>query len=610
MSNPIEQTRPFDLLRARHSFAHLLAATVKKLYPGVKFGIGPTIENGFYYDFGDVKIGEEDLPKIEKEMLKIAGEGHEFRYEEWDAVKAREHFKTEKQQYKLELTEDLIQNTRYKIRDTKVGMVYTGDVLLDLCRGGHVENTKDLPLDAFKLTRVAGAYWRGSEKNPMLTRIYGVAFSTKKELEEYLKQQEEAEKRDHRKLGRELGLFTFSELVGPGLPLFTPKGAIIRNILRNFVENLERQYGYEEVWIPHLAKPELYKVSGHLEKFKEDLFYVKGNESDFILKPMNCPHHTQIYKSQMRSYRDLPIRYFETTTVYRDEQAGELGGLTRVRSITQDDGHCFLREDQIAQEFEVNLKIQQELARKVELPDYWIRLSLRDEKNKQAYLGDDEIWQKAQAGMEDLLKQQKIKYESKEGEAAFYGPKMDFMARDSLRREWQFSTIQLDFNLPKRFELEYTAENGSKKMSVMIHRAFMGSIERFMAMLIEHYAGAFPLWLAPEQIWVVPVSEKFTKYAEEVAEELRGNKGEQGISSPLLPFASLCFPLRIVIKSANETLGKKIREGQLQKIPYLIIVGEKEEKTQKISVRSREKGDLGLSTIREFAKNVKMELVS
>ncbi len=570
---------PSQIENIRHSFAHLLAAAVKKLYPGVQFGIGPTIENGFYYDFGDVKIGEENLPKIEMEMRKVAKEEHEFRYEEWDAERAKEHFEQENQPYKIELIEEL---------GNKVGMVHMGDTFLDLCKGGHVEDTTDLPLEAFKLTRIAGAYWRGNEKNPMLTRVYGVAFNTKKELEEYLEQLEQAEKRDHKKLGKELGLFTFSELVGPGLPLFTPKGAIIRNILKNFVENLERKYGYQEVWIPHLAKPELYKTSGHLEKFKEDLFYVKGYDNDFILKPMNCPHHTQIYKSQMRSYRDLPVRYFETTTVYRDEQAGELGGLTRVRAITQDDGHCFMREDQIAQEFEINLKIQQELAEKIELKEYWIRLSLRDEKNKTAYLGDDATWQKAQEEMEDLLKKQKIEYESREGEAAFYGPKMDFMAKDSLGRAWQFSTIQLDFNLPKRFNLEYTAEDGSKKTPVMMHRAFMGSIERFMAMLIEHYAGSFPLWLAPEQIWIMPISEKFNTYARNVADEL-GN-------------------FRISIKDDNETLGKKIRAGQMQKIPYLIIVGEKEEKSKKISVRQREKGDLGLSTVKEFVENVKIEL--
>ena len=589
MSNSIEQIR--------HSFAHLLAAAVKRLYPEAKFGIGPVIENGFYYDFGNIEISEKDFPKIEKEMRKIAAQGHEFKKELWNADKAREHFNKEKQPYKLELITELSGSDP----DSSVGMVYTGDVFLDLCKGGHVENTKDLPLDGFKLTRVAGAYWRGNEKNPMLTRIYGVAFETHGELDNYIKQQEEAQKRDHKKLGKELGLFTFSDLVGPGLPLFTPRGAIIRNVLKNFVENLERENGYQEVWIPHLAKPDLYKISGHLDKFKEDIFYVKGKENEFVLKPMNCPHHTQIYKSQMRSYKDLPIRYFETTTVYRDEQAGELGGLTRVRSITQDDGHCFLREDQIEQELEINLKIQRELARAVELKDYWIRLSLRDEKNKNAYLGDDETWQKAQKEMEDLLKKQKIKYEPKKGEAAFYGPKMDFMARDSLGREWQFSTIQLDFNMPARFNLEYVTEDGSKKTPIMMHRAFLGSIERFMAMLIEHYAGAFPMWLAPEQIWIVPVSEKFNKYAGEVARVIASGArmGEARQSDALS---------RIVIKSENETLGKKIREGQLQKIPYIIVVGEKEEKSKKISVRHRVKGDLGLSPIEKFTEDVKIEL--
>lgn len=602
---------PSSIEQIRHSFAHLMAAAVKRLYPKVKFGIGPTIKNGFYYDFGDLDISKMDVPKIENQMREIAAQRHVFKKKMWDADTAVEYFKKEDQPYKIELIEELAAFApQTKNLKPNVGMVHTGDIFLDLCRGGHVKNTKDLPLNAFKLTRVAGAYWRGDEKRPMLTRIYGVAFATKKELDGYLAQQQEAEKRDHKKLGKELGLFIFSELVGPGLPLFTPKGTIIRNILRNFVEDLERAYGYREVWIPHLAKPELYRVSGHLEKFKEDLFYVNGStpqsrqqetagqagspqaeENQFILKPMNCPHHVQIYKSQMRSYKDLPIRYFETTTVYRDEQAGELGGLTRVRSITQDDGHCFLREEQIAKEFEINLAIQEALARAVGLKEYWIRLSLRDEKNTGAYLGDDATWKKAQNEMEGLLKRQKIQYEPKEGEAAFYGPKMDFMARDSLGREWQFSTIQLDFNMPKRFGLEYTAEDSSKKTPVMIHRAFMGSVERFMAMLIEHFAGAFPLWLAPEQIWVVPVSEKFNAYADQVARALGKN-------------------LRIVVKSENETLGKKIREGQLQKIPYLIIVGEKEQKARKISVRDRKRGDLGLSTIRGFLKYVTLEIES
>ncbi len=577
MTNPIENIR--------HSFAHLLAAAVKRFYPEAKFGIGPVIENGFYYDFGDVKIGEDDLLKIEKEMTKIVKEGHELKKEEWEAAKAREHFENEGATYKLELIQDL-----EKEGEKKVGMVRMGDAFLDLCRGGHVENTKDLPLDAFKLTRVAGAYWRGDEKNSMLTRIYGVAFETKKELDEYLIQQEEAERRDHKKLGKELGLFTFSELVGSGLPLFTPKGTVIWNELQKFTETLKREAGYVNVHIPHITKPDLYKVSGHLEKFKDDIFYVRGKDSELILKPMNCPHHTQIYASSMRSYKDLPIKFYETTTAYRDEQAGELGGLTRVRSITTDDSHSFAREDQIEQEFDLLLKGVLKVVKKFDLTNYKIRLSLRDESNRRAYLGDDSTWSNAQKQMEGMLKKGKMNYESVEGEAAFYGPKMDFLIDDSLGREWQISTIQLDLNMPSRFGLEYIDKDGSKKTPVMIHSAYLGSIERFMGIIIEHYAGAFPLWLAPEQIWIIPVSEKFDTYAENVAETLRACN------------------LRVIVRTENETLGKKIREGQLQKIPYLLIVGEKEEKAGKIAVRARKKGDLGLSTVKEFVESVKIEL--
>ncbi len=578
MSIPIENIR--------HSFAHLLAAAVKRLYPNVKFGIGPAIENGFYYDFDCVEISEKDfLPKIEKEMIRIAKGAHEFRYEEWDAEKAREHFKKRGATYKLELIDELLAGT---VPANKVGVVYMGDEFLDLCHGGHVKNTKDLPLDAFELTRVAGAYWRGSEKNKMLTRVYGIAFDTKKELDEYLKRQEEAQKRDHKKLGKELGLFTFSQLVGPGLPLFTPKGTVIWNELQKFTEALKREAGYLNVHIPHITKPDLYKVSGHLEKFKNDIFYVRGKDSELILKPMNCPHHTQIYASSPRSYRDLPVRFYETTSAYRDEQPGELSGLTRVRSITTDDSHSFARKDQIEQEFDALLKGVLKVVEKFELKNYKIRLSLRNEHNKNAYLGDDALWSNAQEQMENILRKSKINYESAEGEAAFYGPKMDFLINDSLGREWQISTIQLDLNMPSRFGLEYIDKDGSKKTPVMIHSAYLGSIERFMAIIIEHYAGAFPLWLAPEQIWIIPVSEKFNKYGEEVAQSLR--------------------PLRVTLRGENETLGKKIREGQLQKIPYLIIVGEKEEKAQKISVRDRAKGDLGLSTVKEFAENVKIEL--
>ena len=576
----------------RHSFAHLLAASVIKFYPKTQLGIGPTIENGFYYDFGNVDISEKDLGRLERDMRSLAKRNLPFKKELWPASKATQYFRKEKQPFKLDLIKGLLKTKDQKLKTGKVGMIWTGNVFLDLCRGGHVKNTKELPLDAFKLTRVAGAYWKGDEKNPMLTRVYGVSFKTKKELNTHLEQLAEAEKRDHRKLGQTLGLFTFSELVGSGLPLFTPKGTVVRKILTDFVENLERQYGYQQVWIPHIAKPDLYRISGHLEKFEEDLFYVKGKDSDFILKPMNCPHHTQIYKSQLRSYRDLPVRYFETTTVYRDEQAGELGGLTRLRAFTQDDGHAFLREDQISNEIDINLKIQQELMKAVHIKDYWIRLSLRNEKNKKAYLGDDFTWKRAQREMEQILMHRKIPYTKIQGEAAFYGPKLDFMAKDNLGREWQFSTMQLDFNMPKRFGLEYIAQDGTKKTPVMIHRAFMGSIERFMAMLIEHYGGAFPLWLAPEQVWIVPISDKFLQYAIKVKKQLQ----------------SAVLSLRVVVKDENATLGKKIREGETQKIPYLLVVGEREKAKSTVSPRKHTKGDLGSMKIDVFAKLLEKEI--
>ena len=396
--------------------------------------------------------------------------------------------------------------------------------------------------------------------------------------------------RDHRKIGQELGLFISSDIIGSGLPLFTPKGTILRRELIRFVEDLERKAGYEEVWIPHITKPELYKISGHLDKFGEDLFYVKGKESEFILKPMNCPHHIQIYKSQIRSYRDLPIRYFQTTTVYRDEQSGELGGLTRVRAITIDDGHAFVREDQLEKEFEINLKIQEELAKTVQLKDYWIQLSLRDEKNKKAYLGDDETWQKAETVMESVLKKNKIKYSKVTGEAAFYGPKMDFMAKDSIGREWQLSTIQLDLNMPKRFGMEYIDKDGSPKTPMMIHRAFMGSVERFIAFVIEHYAGAFPTWLAPVQVQVLPVGDKQQAYAKKVSKAL----DDADIRAELTP--------------SNETLGKRIREGEVQKVPYLLVVGEKEVKANSVAVRKRGKEDIKTQKLTSFVEEIQKEI--
>lgn len=573
----------------RHSFAHLLAAAVQKLYPGVQFGIGPVIENGFYYDFDGVKISNTDLPRIEDEMRRIARESHAFKKELWPAAKAKAHFKKLKQPYKMELIDDLKKTEK---DPTRVGMVYMGTAFLDLCRGGHVQNTKELPADAFKLTRVAGAYWRGDEKRPMLTRVYGVAFASKKELEEYLHTQKEAEKRDHKKLGKELGLFVLSDLVGAGLPLFTPKGTVIFRELQKFSERLKREAGFQEVHIPHLAKIDLYKTSGHAEKFKDDIFYVRGKENEFVLKPMNCPHHIQIYASQAHSYRDLPVRFFETTAVYRDEQAGELGGLVRVRSITQDDAHIFAREDQIEQEFNMIVKCIGKVVRAFDIKEYSIRLSLRDEKNKKAYLGTDALWRKAQQTMERILKDNNVAYSKVPGEAAFYGPKMDFIINDSLGRQWQLATIQLDLNLPERFDLQYADADGKTKRPVMIHSAFLGAIERFMGVIIEHYAGALPFWLAPEQLWLVPVSEKFNEYARNVAMQLRADMPD----------------IRLVIREENETLGRKIREGQLQKVPYLLIVGEREQQSSNISVRSREKGDAGTMSLQKFTEILRAEL--
>lgn len=397
-------------------------------------------------------------------------------------------------------------------------------------------------------------------------------------------------KRDHRKLGKELDLFAFSDIIGSGLPLFTPKGTILRRELIKFVEELERNAGYQEVWVPHITKPELYKISGHMDKFGDDLFYVKGKESEFVLKPMNCPHHIQIYKSQIRSYKDLPIRYFQTTTVYRDEQSGELGGLTRVRAITIDDGHAFVREDQLEKEFEINLKIQEVLAKTIQLEDYWIQLSLRDEKNKEAYLGDDETWRKAQKVMESVLKKNKIKYNKVEGEAAFYGPKMDFMARDSIGREWQLSTIQLDLNMPERFKMKYIDKDGSPKTPMMIHRAFMGSVERFIAFVIEHYDGAFPTWLSPVQVQVLPVSKKQETYARKVLKALN----DADIRAELTP--------------SNETLGKRIRKGEVQKVPYLLVIGEKEVKANSVAVRKRGKKDIKTQKLISFIEKIQKEI--
>jgi len=560
----------------RHSLAHILAHTVQELYPGTKFGIGPAIENGFYYDFElPQTIAPEDLPKIENKMRELLGHNISFKKKAVSMAEAKKLLKN--QPYKLELLEDIKEPT-----------IYESGKFIDLCAGPHVKSTEEIPADAFKLTKIAGAYWRGSEKNKMLTRIYGVAFATKNRLENFLKMQEEAEKRDHRILGEKLDLFVFSELVGPGLPLYTFKGTAVLKEIKDYSNKLQKEIGYQEVQTPNMNRAELFKVSGHYDKYKDDMFRVISHysEEDYYLKPMNCPQHTQIYASRPRSYKDLPIRIADFANLYRDEKTGELAGLTRLRGFTQDDGHCFCMESQIKDEFKSVLSAI-EKAMKTYGMDYKIRLSLWDPQKPEKYLGDAEVWAKSQKTLEDILIENKIEYFTALGEAAIYGPKMDLISKDSLGREWQLSTIQLDFIMPERFGLKYNDSDGKEKTPAMIHRAIVGSPERFFGILIEHYAGAFPFWLAPVQMRLIPVSDKHLEYAEKIKNELS--------------------EFRVELDGQNETLGKKIRNGELQKIPYLVILGDREMTAGQISVRERSKGDLGGMELSEFLKKVKIQ---
>lgn len=572
------------LSKIRHSLAHLLAATVLELWPDAKNTIGPAIENGFYYDFEFYSpISDKDLPKIEKKMRQILKTWKTFEEKEVTEKEAKEFYKDNP--YKQELIDEIIDKSE-KIT------LYTSGKFTDLCRGGHVKNMKEIDPKAFKLSHIAGAYWRGDEKNKMLTRIYGLAFETKKELDEYEKLQEEAKKRDHRKLGKELDLFTFSPLVGSGLPMFTPKGTLIRNLIAEKIQSAQEGFGFQKVWIPHIAKRDLYEMSGHWDKFKEDLFHVKGKEkTEFVMKPMNCPHHTQIYASRPRSYRDLPIRYMEITTNYRDEQPGELLGLTRVRSLTQDDGHVFCTIDQIKDEVKKIIHVIREFYISLGMfnkEDYWVSLSVRDPKNTDQYLGHPEHWDKAEEILEEIAKEKKLNYKRVEGEAAFYGPKIDFMFKDSLGREWQLATVQIDFVMPERFSLEYTDKDNSKKTPIMIHRAVSGSLERFMAILIEHFAGAFPLWLSPVQIAVLPISEeKHGEYGRGIYDSLK----EAGF--------------RVELNEKGESLSKRIREAKTQKIPYLIVIGDKEAQSKTITVEGRGEERYPDITLDEFVKLLK-----
>jgi threonyl-tRNA synthetase len=568
----------------RHSLAHLLAAAVMELYPDTKRTIGPSIDNGFYFDFEFSKsISDGDLEKIEKTMRKILPTWNTFEKSELSAEEAKKEYPGNP--YKNELIDEFTKDGQ-KVTFYKSGNYW------DLCKGGHIENMNEIKPDSFKLDRIAGAYWRGDEKNKMLTRIYGLAFNNKEELEKYINQREEAKKRDHRKIAKEQDLLVFSDLIGTGMPMFTPKGNMVRNSIINFSRELNAELGFDEVHTPNFNKAELFKISGHYDKYKEDMLTVHSqySEEDFFLKPMNCPQHTQIYASRPRSYRDLPIRYSDFANLYRDERPGELNGLVRLRCFAQDDGHVFCRKDQIEEEISNILKAIEKALGTYKI-DYWLRLSLRDPNNKEKYLGTDEIWESSQAIMKKLLDQQKMKYKAAEGEAAFYGPKIDIMAVDALGREWQISTIQLDFNQPNRFELTYADSDGTKKTPVMIHRALIGSPDRFMGILIEHYAGAFPLWLSPVQVKILPISEeKHGEYAGKVFELLKENN------------------IRVELDTTNEGLGKKIRNAKIEKIPYLVVIGDKEKDSGMLTIEGRNDEKIEGITSEEFLVRLKEEI--
>ncbi|HNX44126.1 MAG TPA: threonine--tRNA ligase [Bacteroidales bacterium] len=567
-----------------HSSAHLMAEAIEQLYPGVKFGIGPDIENGFYYDmdFGERQLTPEDLPAIEAKMLELAREKQTFRRREVSKAEALDYFTKKNDEYKLELINDL--------EDGHITFYETGS-FTDLCRGPHLPDTSSIK--AVKLLNIAGAYWRGDEKRKMLTRVYGITFPKQKELDEYLVMIEEAKKRDHRKLGRELELFTFSQKVGQGLPLWLPKGAMLRERLERFLKNVQQEAGYQPVITPHIGNVELYKTSGHFQKYGKDSFQpintpIEGEQ--FMLKPMNCPHHCEIYNSKPRSYKDLPLRFAEFGTVYRYEQSGELHGLTRVRGFTQDDAHLFCRPDQLLDEFKGVIDIVLHIFRVLDFKEYIAQVSLRDPNNKEKYIGTDENWEKAESAIIEAAKEKGLKTIVEIGEAAFYGPKLDFMVKDALGRKWQLGTIQVDYNLPERFELEYTGSDNQKHRPVMIHRAPFGSMERFVAVLLENGGGNFPLWLTPDQVTILTISEKYLDYANKVAGILKKSE------------------IRALVDERNEKTGKKIRDAELLKVPYMLIVGEKEEQNGTVSVRKHGQGDLGTMSIDEFIVLINQEI--
>jgi len=585
--------------KIRHSLAHILAYAIQTLYPGTKFGIGPEIENGFYYDFDFISpISENDLPKIENKIQELIKQNIKFQKKLISKNEAKKLFKN--QPYKLELIKELAE-----VGSPLISIYQTGD-FIDLCQGPHIKSTKEIPLNAFKLTKIAGAYWKGDEKNKMLTRIYGIAFETEKELKQYEIMIEEAEKRDHRKLGKELGLYVVKSEVGAGLILWKPKGAIILNILKNWFSKEQEKRGYLPLLTPHIGKKDLWVISGHWNFYNNSMFPPiefgqtlgdyqdkrKPKESEiYILKPMNCPAHIMIYNDDPHSYKELPLKYYEFGTVYRYEQTGELGGLTRVRGFTQDDAHIICAKDQLKEEMEKVVDFAFYALKDIFGFNVEVKASFRDKKSEKQ-MGSDADWNLAEKTILEILKKKKLKYELDIGGAAFYGPKIDIKVKDSLGRLWQLSTVQFDFNLSERFNMKFKNKEGKDERPFVIHRALLGSLERFMGVLIEHYAGAFPFWLAPEQIWVIPINDKHQQYAQKIKKELSSFEKELG-------------SLRIKIKDENETVSKKIREGEIQKIPYLLIVGDREIETKSVSIRERGKGDLGVIKINKFIEIIK-----
>jgi len=620
-----------DIEKIRHSLAHILALAVKEMYPNVKFGVGPAIENGFYYDFdfnfsnkkritnlsnksqinsNESRITKEMLPKIEKKMKELIKKDLKFKKGSLTTARAKKIFKD--QPYKLELIEELVKNNQpitvyYTFEKNSISFGENSrNIFVDLCAGPHVKSTKEINPEAFKLTKVAGAYWKGDEKKPMLTRIYGIAFKTKEELEEYFKHQEESEKRDHRILGQKLELFLINEEIGQGLPIWLPKGAIIRKIIENYLYEELQKEGYQWIYTPHIGSRKLWETSGHWNFYSESMYPpLEVGQSleekqkakkpkikeEYLLKPMNCPFHVYVYKSKIRSYRDLPIKLAELGTVYRYERSGTLHGLTRVRGFTQDDAHIICTKDQITEELEKLLKQGLSILKKFGFENFNIYLSTQPEK----FAGTQKMWDKATKALKYVLSKEKLNYQIDKGGGVFYGPKIDIKIKDSLDREWQCTTIQFDFNLPERFQMTYIDKNGKEKTPFMIHRALLGSLERFFGVLIEHYAGAFPFWLAPEQIWIIPVGQGHIKYA-------------NSINKQLTTLQLTTYQLRTKVKDEKETVSKKIREGEIQKIPYLLVVGDKEMKNKTVRVRERGKGDIGEMKIEKLIKKIKTNL--